>query len=89
MLTKNHIIYQFNNDLELAQYLPDQVSPSSITRSFLLALLYNVKREKYKLLYNIYKEHKKQSSTSNGKIFQIIVGNEFATSLSDYTSTTK
>ena len=89
ILTKSHFTKQYNNDHELAQYLPDQVSPSTITREFLLALLYNIEMEKYLLLYNAYKEKKKQSNTTGGKIYKIVVGNEYIGQLRNYTSTTK
>jgi len=58
-LTKTHIISQFNNDIELAQYLPDRINPSTVTRSFLLALLFNVRKEKYLNLYGLYKQKKR------------------------------
>ena len=89
ILTKSHIIKQYNNDHELARYFAGQVSPYTIALEFLLALLYNVKMEKYLLLYNAYKEKKKQSSTTGGKIYKIGVGNEFIGQLRNYTSTIK
>ena len=88
-LTKSHIISQFNNDSELAKYLPDRTNPSTVTRSFLLALLFNVRPQKYSALYNAYKDKKKQASTTNGKIYQISVTQSFLTNIKNYTSTTK
>ena len=44
--------------------------------------------EEYLSLYNAYKEKKKQSSTTGGKIYKIGVGNEFIGQLRNYTSTT-
>ena len=46
MLTKDHIIQQFIGDTELLQYLPDVLNRATVTRDFLLALLFNIKREK-------------------------------------------
>lgn len=73
LLTKNHIIEQFNNDYELSQYLPDSVNRSTITRSFPLSLLYNVRKDKYLYLYNIYKKQKANKSYSNGRVMGLIL----------------
>lgn len=54
-LTENHITSLFTGDLELAKYLPDKISPTTKSRSFLLALLFNVLRDKYLSLYTTYK----------------------------------
>ena len=54
LLTKNHIIEQFNGDAELCKYLPDKVNKSTITREFLLSLLFNVRKDKYLHLYTMY-----------------------------------
>ena len=55
LLTKDYIISQFIGDEELLEYLPDKLNCSTVTRDFLLALLFNVKKEKYLQLYNLYK----------------------------------
>ena len=89
LLTKNDIIIQFNNDPELAEYLPDHASSGTITRSFLLALLYNVKREKYMKLYESYKQHKKQISIGNKKIYHININDYFIDKFKNYESGTK
>ena len=67
-LTKTHIISQFNNDIELAQYLPDRINPSKVTRSFPLALLFNVKKEKYLNLYGLYKQKKNKQAQLEVKL---------------------
>ena len=58
-LTKNHLIQQFTGDNELAKYLPDEINPSTVIRSFLFAFLFNVRRQKYLNLYMAYKDNKK------------------------------
>ena len=59
----------FTNDAQLAECLPDHINPSTVTRSFLLSLLFHVKKEKYVSLYNSYKNRMKQSSTKGGKLY--------------------
>lgn len=81
MLTKNHIIEQFTNDYELSKYLPDSVNRSTITRSFLLSLLYNIRKDKYLYLYNIYKRQKASKSYFNGKVYEINVTQDYANNI--------
>ena len=69
--------------------MPDHINSSTVTRSFLLSLLYNIRREKYINLYNIYKQHKKQISTGNKKIYYINIHNSFAGQLQNYENETK
>lgn len=88
-LTKSHLVSQFNGDLELAKYLPDQINPTTVTRSFLLALLFNVRRDKYLSLYNSYKEKKKEYSTTNGKIYHISIDKTFLANIKNFSSTNK
>ena len=66
-MTKTHIISWFNNDLELAKYLQDKISPNTVTRSFLLALLFNIRKEKYLNLYGFYEQKRKEASTIGDK----------------------
>lgn len=89
ILTKKHIINQFNNDEELAKYLPNQINKSTVTRSFLLALLFNVRRDKYLLLYKNYKEKKKQISTTSGKLYEVSISLSFAEKIQNYSSNDK
>ena len=58
ILTKSNIIAQFTGDEELSKYIPDQCNSSTVTRSFLLSLLFNIRRDKYLELYNKYKQKK-------------------------------
>lgn len=88
-LTKNYIISQFTNDIELVKYLPDQVSPSTVTRSFLLALLFNVRKQKYFNIYTAYKDKKKQSSTTGGKLYTVPIAQSFLPHIKNYISSTK
>jgi len=88
-LTKNHIIQQFTGDAELLGYLPDSVNRSTITREFLLALLFNVKREKYYYLYNLYKKEKMNQTLNHGKLYEVNVKTDYAKSISEFISTTK
>lgn len=89
LLTKNHIIEQFNNDYELSQYLPDSVNRSTITRSFLLSLLYNIRKDKYLYLYNIYKKQKANKSYFNGKVYEINITPDYAKNIQQYSPTSK
>lgn len=89
ILTKSNIIEQFTNDDDLKNYIPDGCNPSTVTRSFLLSLLFNVKREKYLFLYNTYKHKKIEQSTTSGKIYEINANSSFASELNKYISTTK
>ena len=89
MLTKDHIIQQFIGDTELLQYLPDVLNRATVTRDFLLALLFNIKREKYYYLYNIYKKQKANQSVCNGKIYEVDIKNDYAARISNFISPTK
>lgn len=89
ILTKSDIIAQFTGDDELQKYVPTPCNPSTVTRSFLLSLLFNVKRNKYLELYNKYKQKKIENSTSSGKIYEVIVGSSFAAELNNYIPTSK
>ena len=86
-LTKTHIISQFNNDIELAQYLPDRINPSKVTRSFPLALLFNVKKEKYLNLYGLYKQ-KKETSTTGGKHYNVSITQSLLLFIENYSPST-
>ena len=92
MLTKDHIIQQFIGDTELLQYLPDVLNRATVTRDFLLALLFNIKREKYYYLYNIYKQQQQQKtnqSVCNGKIYEVDIINNYAARIINFISPTK
>ena len=89
ILTKSHIIEQFNNDNDLKDYIPDECNPSTVTREFLLSLLFNIKREKYLALYNTYKRKKIEQSTTAGKIYEIDANSSFASQLNRYITTSK
>ena len=89
ILTKSHIIKQYSNDHELAQYLPEWVNPSTITLEFLLHYCTISKWRNIYCFIILIKKRKKQSSTTGGKIYKIGVGNEFIGQLRNYTSTIK
>ena len=42
---------RFTGYNELKDYIPDNYHPSTVTRSFLLPLLINIKRNKYLAIY--------------------------------------
>ena len=88
-MTKVHIIQQFIGDVELIKYLPGSVNSSTITRSFLLSLHFNIRLEKYQNLYKIYKQQKDNQSFFNGKVYEVNIMNNFAQSMNNFTSTTK
>ena len=89
MITKDHIIEQFTGDIELQQYLPDTLNKATVTRSFLLALLFNIKKEKYLYLYNIYKTHLANRAYGNGKVYKIKITNDYAKNIYQFINTTK
>ena len=89
LLTKDHIISQFIGDEELLKYLPDQLNKSTVTREFLLALLFNVRNDKYLNLYNTYKQEKSNRQFCNGKVYKVSITNKFANEISEYSTTTK
>ena len=86
VLTKSDIAKQFIGDNELQEYIPDNCNPSTVTRSFLLSLLFNVKRNKYLNLYDKYKKIKVEQSTTGN---EINANSEFANELNNYISAYK
>lgn len=66
-----------NSDAQQAEYFPNHINPSTVTRSFLLSLLFKEKREKYVALYNLYKNKMKQSSIKGGKLYSVLVAESF------------
>ena len=89
LLTKKPIISLFDNDAELAKYLPDKINPSTVTRSFLLALLFNVKKDKYLSLYGSYKKKQKESSTTGSKSYNVSITQSFLPYIENYVPSTK
>lgn len=75
--------------MELQQFLPDTLNKTTVTRSFLLALLFNIKKEKYLYLYNIYKTHLANRAYGNGKIYEVKVTNNYAQNINQFATTTK
>ena len=88
-LTKDHTIQQFVDDKDLLEYLPDSLDKSTVTRDFLLVLLFNVKREKYTKLYNIYKTQAANNAIGNRKIYQVKLKNIFAENINNFQSNAK
>ena len=89
LLTKDHIIKIFSGDLELCKYLPDKVNKFTITRCFLLSLLFNVHKEKYLSLYNLYKKEKASQSFFCGKVYEIDVTDDFEKNINEFTTIIK
>ena len=75
--------------MELAKYLPNQINKSTVSHSFLLDLLFNVRRNKYLLLYRNYKEKKKQINTTSGKLYEVSINPSFAEKIQNYSSNDK
>ena len=72
----------------MCKYLPDKVNKSTITREFLLSLLFNVRKDKYLHLYTMYKNQKANQNYFGGKIYEVGVTNEFANNINEYRTTT-
>ena len=83
-LTKECIFRKFSNDPILLSYLPDNVPISSITREFLLSVLFYRNREKYLELYEEYKKIETQKSTCGNKKFTAIISEESKQLLKNY-----
>ena len=73
----------------MLEYLPVSVNRTTITREFLLALLFNIKRDKYYYLYNIYKKEAANRSFSGGKVYEVKIKNEFANNIGNFINTIK
>ena len=83
-LTKKHIFEKFVNDQNLLSYLPDNIPLTSITREFLLSVLFYGDRNKYLDLYDEYKEIQTQKSTSGNRKFTATVTDEMLELLKIY-----
>ncbi len=88
-MTKDNIIEQFIGDEQLLEYLPDKLNKSTITREFLLALLFNVKKEKYLYLYNLYKTQKINKTYFHGKNYEVNIKKDFVNNLGNFITTSK
>ena len=71
------------------QYLPNTVNKATVTREFMLALLFNVRPQKYNYLYNIYKQEKANHTFCHGKIYEVEIKNDYKANISNFISTTK
>ena len=76
-ITKEHIFEKFNNDPNLLSYLPDNVRLTSLTREFLLSVLFYGNRDKYK-------DIEIQKSTTGNKKYVAIVTDEMKDLLAQY-----
>ena len=83
-LTKKHIFEKFINDNNLLSYLPDNISLTSISREFLLSVLFYGAREKYLELYEQYKEIQTQKSTNGNRKFIATITNEMKEMINNY-----
>ena len=89
LLTKDNIIQQFIGDQQLLEYLPDKLNKSTLTGEFLLTLPFNVKKEKYLYLYNLYKNQKINRTYFHGKIYEVNIKKDFANNLGNYIKMSK
>ena len=89
LLTKEHIFSQFKDDEELQKYILTGVKLSSLTRDLLLSILAYIKKEKYLLLYGIYKTTKLQRSTTGSKNYDIKIESDFVDKIKEYVSVSK
>ena len=80
-VTKKHIFEKFINEQNLFSYLPPL---TSITREFLLSVLFYGDRNKYLELYDQYKDIQIQKSTSGNRKFTATVTNEMIELLKNY-----
>lgn len=65
-------------------YLPDNVRLTSLTREFLLSVLFYGNRDKYLDLYEEYKDIEIQKSTTGNKKYVAIVTDEMKDLLAQY-----
>ena len=73
----------------MQQYLPDTLNKATVTRSFLLAFFFNIKKVKYLYLYNIYKIHLANRVYYNGKVYEIKITNDYTKNIDQFINTTK
>lgn len=83
-MTKEYIFQKFNNDPNLLSYLPDNVQLTSLTREFLLSVLFYGNRDKYLDLYEEYKDIQIQKSTTGNKKYVALVTDEMKDLLGQY-----
>jgi len=83
-LTKEHIFSKFVNDNNLLSYLPDNAPLTSISREFLLSVLFYGDRDKYLDLYEEYKNIQIQKSTTGNRKFTAIITDEMRELLKNY-----
>lgn len=68
------------------KYIPTGVKPASLTRELLLSILAYIRKEKYLVLYRIYKATKIQKSTTRNKNYDLKIKLNFIDKIKEYIS---
>ena len=89
VLTKSHIFSHFENNQELLQYIPWGAKASSLTKELLLSILVYIKKDKYLILYGIYKATKLQRSKTGKKNYDIRIQANFVNKIKEYVTISK
>lgn len=83
-LTKDDIFKKFVGDENLMAFIPDDPDVKSISREFLLSVLFYASRDKYLSLYEKYKDLEMQRSTTGNRKFIAKISEEMLTNLRNY-----
>ena len=83
-LTKEDIFKKFVGDENLLAFIPDDPDIKSISREFLLSVLFYASRDKYLSLYEQYKDLELQRSTTGNRIFIAKISEEMLLNLKNY-----
>ena len=83
-LTKEDIFKKFVGDENLLAFIPDDPDIKSISREFLLSVLFYASRDKYLSLYEQYKDLELQRSTTGNRKFIAKISEEMLLNLKNY-----
>ena len=84
LLTKEDIFKLFAGDENLLSYLPDNPDVRSLSREFLLSVLFFGARDKYLTLYEKYKDIQFQKTTTGNKKFIAKISDEMLEHLKNF-----
>ena len=83
-MTKEDIFKKFVGDENLLVFIPDDPDIKSISREFLLSVLFYASRDKYLSLYEQYKDLELQRSTTGNRKFIAKISEEMLLNLKNY-----